>query len=672
MNRNLFAKAVVFVPMAALMFQSASLSAHQVKATTPLAVQQAVDQGPVNLDDEMNLTVHLRLPDKAAFDKAVEELYNPQSPTYEHWMSDAELQRYAPPPAAMAAVKAELVKQGMTILSVDPLGFSIRAQGSVVAVQKAFQTQIHEFAMKSMVFRGPAGTAHLTGGADAYVSSVAGLTSRPVHPLIRYAKSVKTGKAPAPVVLSRAKAAGGLGSIITDACFTGPLTFTFNTPGAPLPVGVYYGNDYDDTTKTCAFTSKQLQAHYGLPAAYAKGYDGTGQTIALIEGYGYPTIEADANAYFALAGLPALTSSNFEIIYPEGKPKNPNAGVELGWDGEIALDVQWAHTIAPKAKILVVAAAAQDNEDFQDAISYVVKNKLAYTLSNSWESDSEQFAGPAEVDSFNSVLEIAAAKGVSVNFSSGDGGDDFNGSPLGAPEVPADSPYATAVGGTAILNGINGGASVEVGWGNVQGLLDDGGPFDPPLQFGFTGGAGGGESIFNAKPKWQAALPGTGRQVPDVSALSDPYTGVAIVLTQGGTQFILAGIGGTSLGCPIFSAFWALADQAAGHPLGQAAPRIAKYTGKQMTDIVPVTSSGNVTGFIIDSTGEYVYYPADLVSSGLQPPTVDFVSAFWPYFGAHYLEGFALDSSLSVAKGWDNVTGFGVPNGLTFIENAGK
>ena len=167
--------------------------------------------------------------------------------------------------------------------------------------------------------------------------------------------------------------------------------------------------------------------------------------------------------------------------------------------------------------------------------------------------------------------------------------------------------------------------------------------------------------MFNAKPKWQSALPGTGRQVPDVSALADPYTGVAIVLTENGVQSLLPGIGGTSLACPIFSAFWALADQAAGHPLGQAAPRIAKFTAKQVTDVVPVTSSANVTGFIIDSTGEYFYGPADLVSAGLEPPTVDFVTAFWPYYGAYYLEGFAMDSSLSVAKGWDNVTGFGVP-----------
>ena len=77
MKRNLFAKAVVFIPMAALMFQSARLSAHQVKATTPLAVQQAVDQGPVSLDDEMNLTIHLKLPNQAAFDKAVERVVQP-------------------------------------------------------------------------------------------------------------------------------------------------------------------------------------------------------------------------------------------------------------------------------------------------------------------------------------------------------------------------------------------------------------------------------------------------------------------------------------------------------------------------------------------------------------------------------------------------------------------
>ena len=98
------------------------------------------------------------------------------------------------------------------------------------------------------------------------------------------------------------------------------------------------------------YTAAQLQQIYGLPAAYKKGLNGKGQTIVLLEAYGYPTIEADANAFSTLNGLPQLNSSNFSIVYPEGKPTDPNAGVLTGWDGEIALDVQWAHAIAPGAK----------------------------------------------------------------------------------------------------------------------------------------------------------------------------------------------------------------------------------------------------------------------------------------------------------------------------------
>ena len=110
------------------------------------------------------------------------------------------------------------------------------------------------------------------------------------------------------------------------------------------------------------YTPAQLQSLYGLPTAYKAGFDGTGQTIVLLEAYGYPTIEADANAFSQLTGLPPLTSSNFNIIYPQGPPVSPDAAVLTGWDVEIALDVQWAHSIAPGAKIVVVAAAGQDNE----------------------------------------------------------------------------------------------------------------------------------------------------------------------------------------------------------------------------------------------------------------------------------------------------------------------
>lgn len=657
------------VPIA-LFFQAPVLNAWGSEHNVSQNLQLATDEGRVSPDAEMNVTVHLKMNDRAAFDAAVEQLYNPASPTYQKWMTNVELQKYAPSAASVAVVKGELEKHGLSLISIDPLGFSIRVHGTVANVESAFQTQLHQFTARDKTFQAHVQDAHLTGEADKYVESVSGLERFHVRPLYSRAHNPRTGGAPANVPLSKVTASGGLGSIETDVCFTSPTTFVYAASGVPLPTAVYFGNDYDDNTKTCAFTSSQLQAHYGLPAAYAKGLDGAGQSIVLLEAYGYPDILADANAFSTLSGLPPLNSSNFEIVYPEGKPKNPNAGVELGWDIEIAIDVQWAHTIAPGAKIIVVAAAGQDNEDFQDAISYVTTHHLANSVSDSWEVDSEQFAGPLEPESFNTVLEVAAATGISVNFSSGDGGDDGNGSPIGSPEIPADAPYATSVGGTSIFNNPNSSGYEEVGWGNNAVLLATGGtPYDPPVQIGFLGGAGGGESVFFSKPSWQAALPGSGRQGPDVAALADPYTGVAIVITSDGTQYVEAGWGGTSLACPIVTAFWSIANQNAGHALGQAARRIATLSSTEITDVLPHTSPTNVAGTIFDSTGA-TYYSPDGLFSGLLYDTTDFVSAVWAPVQA--LLSFGTDTSLTVTKGWDNVTGFGVPNGLPFITGASK
>lgn len=640
-----------------------------LKQTVPEAVKAATDLGPVDPTKELNLTVHLKLPNRAAFDAAVDELYNPASPKYEKWMTDAELSAYAPTAAQLNTVRQELEKDGLGVVSIDPAGFSIRVHGTVANIQSAFQTEIHQFSMNNRTFRAEIREPHLTGTADSLVASVSGLSGGQVRPMLRRATDPRTGKpVSSSTPLSKVDASGGLGSIITDNCFTSPKAFTFTTPGASLPIGVYFGNDYDDTTKTCSFTPGQLEQHYGLPAAYSKGYDGAGATIVLVEAYGYPTMLQDANAFSKLTGLPALDSSNFEVIYPEGKPINPNAGVLLGWDTEICIDLQWSHSIAPKAKIVVLAAAGQDNEDFQDAINYGVSHHLGYSFSNSWEIDEEQFAGPLEVDSFNTVLEKAAAQGVSVNFSSGDGGDDGFGSPIGSPEVPADSPYATGVGGTSILNTI-GGKSIETGWGNNATVVYASGLVVPPAAIGNIGGAGGGESIWFPKPKWQAAIPGTGRGVPDVSALADPYTGVFIVITSDGTQYIEPGWGGTSLACPIFSAFWAIANQAAGHALGQAAPKIAALPGTDVTDILAHSSPTDVTGTIYTSAGATFYSASDLIQPG---PNTQFVSAMWPIpaDAEDVVLSFGTDTSLVVTSGWDDVTGFGVPNGLPFILGA--
>jgi subtilase family serine protease len=664
--------AAVFLFMYMALLSAPAAVAQRVANNIPGGIHQGSDLGRIDPAKQVNITVHLQLQNQAAFDKLVDALYDPESPTFHKWLTDEELKKYAPAKEQSDTVRKELESHGLTILSTDENGLSIRARGAAGSVESAFNTKIHEFQRDGRVFRANVENARLSGAAGDYVAAVAGLESHQVHPLLKRAVNLKTNQPPPTVALTRVEASGGLSSIITDQILSSPKTFTFTTPGASLPVGVYYGNVYDKNSQLIPdFTPAQLQAHYGLPAAYKAGLDGTGQTIVLLEAFGYPTIEADANAFFKLTGLPPLTSSNFSIVYPEGKPASPIAGVLTGWDIEIALDVQWAHAIAPGAKIIVVAAAGQDNEDLQDAMSYIVSHHLGNTVNDSWETDTDIVAGPLEEESFDQVLEIAAAKGVSFNFSTGDDGDEGLGSPVGAPGVPSNSPHATAVGGTAIVNKIGMSGRETLGWGDSLVALNVGGLLDPPAALPFVGGGGGGESIYFAKPSWQKGLPGTGRQTPDISALADPYTGVPIVLTSEGVQGVEAGWGGTSLACPIFTAMWAIANQNAGHSLGQAAPAIAALKTGELLDVLPLSSPTNVAGTIFDDMGATYYSPTDLFTGQLYGNT-GFTSAVWAFEGDDFAFGFGLDTSLTVTKGWDNATGYGTPNGLPFIHAVAK
>lgn len=275
---------------------------------------------------------------------------------------------------------------------------------------------------------------------------------------------------------------------------------------------------------------------------------------------------------------------------------------------------------------------------------------------------------------WDDTLEVATAKGISVNFSSGDGGDNGVGNPLGAPGVPSDAPHATSVGGTSILNDLsNPGSTITTSWGDTWVYLDSAGVVsDPSVPFGLYGG-GGGESVFWPKPSWQKSLPGTGRETPDVSALADPYTGFPIVVTSGTTQYVEYGWGGTSLSCPIFSGFWAIANEKAGHPLGQAARLIAALPYGGVQDVLPTTDStpNNVTGKIKAGSGSTSYTASEIFGSLLEG-NKGFTSTIWPpdFGGATYVLdfGFGLDSSLTVRRGWDNATGWGTPHGLAFID----
>jgi subtilase family serine protease len=643
----------------------------QTRIERPKVADVSADHGPIQPLQQITVTVHLNMRNQAMFDKAVDALYTPGSPTYHQWMTNAAIAQYAPSKADVETVKKELQSQGLSVLSVSSDNLSIRARGPASGVESAFQTQIHEFERNGKTFHANVTPASLAGPAGTLVHGVTGLTSFNMRPYVKFQVDPRTGKQRKATKLPAAKvksAAGGFSAIATNKCFTNPLTVSLTTDGASLPVGVYYGNDYDDTPLICAWTPSQIQTHYGLNAAYNKGLDGTGETVVIVDG---PTdgvqLTSDLALFSSLAGLPATNSSNFKVLYPDGQPTALSLEVD-NWQDEASLDVEWVHSIAPKAKIIIEIMPTEDWDEFEFAIDYARQNKLGNIISNSYGYPEALF-GAATVKGFEQVLKKAAAAGIAVNFSTGDGGDEGTGSPsAGGQSYPATSAYVTAIGGTSIgiPDGTKSGA--EVGWGNNAAILsfEVNYVLDPPEVLGSLGGSGGGESTFITKPSWQKSFTGTGRQEPDISALADPYTGA--VFTEYGTAY--AGIGGTSLACPIFSAIWALADQKAGKPLGQAAPMLAKLPSGAINDVVPLSSPTNVAGVVFDSSGSTYYSPDSLLAPLYT--TTQYYSAFWNLEGEYVDISFGTDTSLTITPGWDNVTGWGVPNGLSFINAAAK
>jgi subtilase family serine protease len=271
--------------------------------------------------------------------------------------------------------------------------------------------------------------------------------------------------------------------------------------------------------------------------------------------------------------------------------------------------------------------------------------------------------------------------GISQQISTGDAGDnlvldqdDFGINSV-SPNAGASSPYATAVGGTSLFLKSDSSINFQTSWGlNGTRIAEStpNPPAVPPLPLGFEEGGGGGVSTFFPKPSFQAGLPGDFRQLPDVSMLADPQTGFEIIVTpdsvKGHPQFVEV-FGGTSLSSPMFTAVWAIANQAAGVPLGQAATYVYSLTGSALYDVVQLTSAHNPTGVIYAPPAAKVIESADTLAGPLQN-TTEYISAIYnsPSSTRWDVFTFGTDSSLTTGPGWDNATGVGTPYALPMIE----
>ncbi|MDR3571584.1 MAG: S53 family peptidase [Candidatus Pacebacteria bacterium] len=313
-------------------------------------------------------------------------------------------------------------------------------------------------------------------------------------------------------------------------------------------------------------TPDQIKRIYHLPSSGGHG------TIAIIGAYNDATIESDLAAFDKQFNLPACTKASGCFAQHLMSTKE---GTNSGWDLETSLDVEWAHAIAPNAKILLVEATTQSGANLLKAVDYAASQKDVIAVSMSWGG--EEFPEETSLDS-----HFKSGSGAVFFASSGDKGSGVS--------WPAASPEVIGVGGTHVAISASGDQQNETAWS----------------------GSGGGISAYEKEPPYQSGftIPRAGgmRAIPDVSYDADPSSGFPIYYKGKWRE-----VGGTSAGAPQWAAIAALGHGSNLQQLyaDKAAPNAANY----FRDIVSGTNGA--CGYLCTARKHYDYV------TGLGSPLTD-------------------------------------------------
>ncbi|MBO0807664.1 MAG: S53 family peptidase [Actinobacteria bacterium] len=378
--------------------------------------------------------------------------------------------------------------------------------------------------------------------------------------------------------------------------------------------------DCNSVGRRC-FTPASMQNSYHLGPLYQAQENGKGVTIAIVDSFGNPDMASDLANFNTQMGLPHMCGEpgttcspgmpTFQHVYWNGKTqvKSPPPGsngtgqqTRNIWALETSLDVEWAHSIAPMANILLMTTNPAETLGVQgfpammDAEQFIVDHHEASVISQSFGAAEESFGSTQSLLNLRHAFTSAAASGVTVLASSGDGGTaNPRKEPVKNPQLipfptvewPTSDPLVTSVGGTYLCTDPVTGAGTDSA--------------DPPAacqnnpgvrEVGWIDSGGGFSHVF-ARPSYQDTLPGgstaigTMRGVPDISYQASSLTGVLVYDTAPGDA---AGglncpsgnpcssgwyvVGGTSSSSPQWAGLVAIANQIAGHGLGQINPTL--------------------------------------------------------------------------------------------------
>ena len=382
--------------------------------------------------------------------------------------------------------------------------------------------------------------------------------------------------------------------------------------GKQLPAPVSTTDCQADFGINC-YTPVQYRVHYDLNPLYQRGVTGQGETIVIVDSYGSPTIRNDLSVFDQQFGFP---NPDLRIVKFGTIPAfDPTNSTMVGWAEETTLDVEYAHSIAPGAKIVLAETAVAETEgvtglpEMMNAEQSLINAGVGDVISQSFGATENTFPGFSS-GNFSSLLDLryaykdALAHHVTVLAASGDAGaTDYEADgatlyPYRVNSWPSSDPLVTSVGGSQLYLD-NAGNQVQ-----PDSVWNDG-----------YGAGGGGVSAVFSRPLYQAGVSGvvgSHRGTPDISMSAAVNGGAWVYMSFAGIE--TPGVsnpgwyifGGTSEATPIFSGIVALADQVAGHPLGLINPALyalgqAARRGDPNTGLVDITTGNNsfagVTGY---------------------------------------------------------------------------
>ncbi len=653
---------------------AATSSRTPLKGTLVPAAARQHPMGAVAKSAQVDFELVLKLPDAAGAQSLVQSISSPGGASYRHYLTAAQWEsRFSPSASEVNSARQWLVSEGFKVGATSKDRITISASGTAAQVASAFGTGLENYQLNGH-------TVRLATSEMSVPASMAGSVVGALGVNQNVAMPADASDSAASTVASLPSATPSQDPPAPPAFITAPPCASYygaKTTTVTPPFGHGYPRTVPD--EVCGYKPAQFRSAYSVGSATT----GKGVTVAIVDAYDSSTIASDATQYFNMndPGNP-FANANFSQLDSTPFDDEAECGAS-GWLTEQAIDVESVHSMAPDANILYVGAQDCTDPGLFNAEQNVIDNGLANVVTNSWDDPGGDLLDDvATRTAFDDLFMLADSTGMTIQFSSGDDGDNFDILGLSAADYPASSPFVTAVGGTTLKIGANGQRTGELGWStgrsfkctaNVEGGIPgcSASTLNTWLPVSLDGESGGFTSYNYTEPFYQVPVvpsslalrnepiigPTPARVVPDISLDADPSTGFLIGLHEtfpnGTDVYAQTRYGGTSITSPLLAGVIADADQAAGVPVGFINPAIYRLSAVSgaIDDIVP---GGKQAMYRVDQASTYVPGAAGYVEQ-FREITYEGVITYCDETG----NCASRPNTLSTAPGYDSMTGLG-------------